>query len=118
MTDATPQNNETPEENTESTTEKRSGFAGAFDTFFDHQRRAFEESGKAIDALFPEGFKEHSAAARDEFRKGLKVLVDAAIDELEGATKGSDPDAKPESDDEDGPPPSTTGRTKVKVQVE
>ena len=90
----------------------------AFDSFLEHQRRAFEETGKAVDALLPEGFKEHSAIARDEFRKGLKVLVDASIDELEKMTKvevkpSDDTDS---SDDEDKP--STTGKTKVKVQVD
>lgn len=90
----------------------------AFDEFMEHQRRAFEESGKAIDALMPEGFKEHSAVARDEFRKGLKVLVDATIDELEKLTKIEPKSEDNADDDNDKEPPSTTGRTKVKVQVE
>ncbi len=95
-------------------------FRSAFGSFFDHQRRAFEETGKAFDSLLPPEFKEHSAVARDEFRKGLKVLVDTTIDELENITKEvpkQDPTAKADSDTDDDPP-STTGRTKVKVQVE
>lgn len=99
----------------ETTNETQGGLQDAFNEFVEHQRRAFEETGKAIDALFPDGFKEHSNAARDEFRKGFKVLVDATIDELEKLTKADDSaDADSDSDD----PPSTTGRTKVKVQVE
>jgi hypothetical protein len=89
-------------------------FRGTFEQFAEHQRRAFEESCKAMDALLPDGFKEHSAAARDEFRKSLKVLVDATIDELEKMTKLDEkPDEDASSDDA-----STTGRTKVKVQVD
>jgi hypothetical protein len=93
---------------------------GAFEQFLEHQRRSFEETGRAIDSLLPPPFKEHSAIARDEFRKSLKVLVDAVVDELEGMTK-IDPketatDRKDSSSDDE--PPSTTGRTKVKVQVD
>jgi hypothetical protein len=94
------------------------GFGKVFNDFMDHQRRAFEESGKALDALFPDAFKEHGAVARDEFRKGLKVVVDYTIDELEKLTKAEDPDAKPANEEDEEPPQSTTGRTKVKVQVE
>jgi len=94
-------------------------FRQAFGSFFDHQRRAFEETGKAIDSLLPPDFKEHSAVARDEFRKSLKVIVDTTIDELENITK-EEPTVKVKVEDEDSDdnPPSTTGRTKVKVQVE
>lgn len=106
-------------QNTPNNGEARTEFNRVWDEFMEHQRRAFEETGKAVDALFPPGFKEHSAVARDEFRKGLKTLVDYTIDELEKLTKSDDPDAKPSSDSgEDEPPQSTTGKTKVKVQVE
>ena len=96
-------------------------FRSAFGSFFDHQRRAVEETGKAFDSLLPPEFKEHSAVARDEFRKGLKVLVDTTIDELENITKEvpkrkSAPGTDDDSNTDD--PPSTTGRAKVKVQVE
>lgn len=106
---------------TENTTEKvntdERTATQAWDEALEHGRRGFEESGKAIDALLPEGFKEHSAVARDEFRKGLKTLVDYTIDELEKLTKvDATPRSKPSDDDDT--PPSTTGKTKVKVQVE
>lgn len=93
------------------------GFGKAFEAFTQHQRRAFEESCEAMDALLPPEFKEHSAVARDEFRKGVKVLVDYAIDELEKLTK-EDPEAKTDAESSTDEPPSTTGRTKVKVQVD
>jgi hypothetical protein len=101
-------------ENTENTANPE--FSRVVAEFIEHNRRAFEETGKAIDALLPPEFKEHSAAARDEFRKGLKVVVDYAIDELEKVTKEQEAPAAPSTDEE--PPQSTTGRNKVKVQVE
>jgi hypothetical protein len=88
----------------------------AFSRFLDHQRRAIEEAGKAVDALVPEGFREHGSEARREFIKGFKVLVDTAISELEKASREFERSRKAETDA--GTPPSTTGKTKVKVQVE
>lgn len=82
-----------------------------FEEFITHQRRAVEEMGKALEALLPEGFREHGSEASKEFARGFKVLVDAAINELEKVSK------KVEEETE-GKPPSTTGKTKVKVQVE
>lgn len=79
--------------------------------FIHHQRRAVEEMGKAIEALLPEGFREHGSEASKEFAKGFKVLVDAAINELEKVSKKVEEEA-------DSKPKSTTGKTKVKVQVE
>ncbi len=83
-----------------------------FDTFLNHQKRAADEASKALDALIPPGFKEHGAEAGREFVKGFKVLVDAAINELEKVSK----EIEKRSDESDRP--STTGPTKVKVQVE
>jgi hypothetical protein len=84
-----------------------------FETFIYHQRKALEETGKALEALLPEGFREHGGEAGREFVKGFKALVDAAITEIEKATN------QPEGGSEDGDePPSTTGKTKVKVQVD
>jgi hypothetical protein len=79
--------------------------------FLTHQRRAVEEMGKALEALLPEGFREHGSEASKEFAKGFKVLVDAAINELEKVSKKVEEEAERK-------PGSTTGKTKVKVQVE
>lgn len=87
----------------------------AVNRFLDHQRKAFEEAGKAVDALLPTGFKEHGSEARREFIKGFKVLVDSAITELEKASREFDRSRKAEDEE---PPVSTTGRSKVKVQVD
>lgn len=82
------------------------------ESFVFHQRRALEEAGRAIDALLPDRFKEHGSAASKEFVKGFQVLIDAAITEIEKATSK----VEAEANDEDRP--STTGKSKVKVQVE
>ena len=81
------------------------------DEFLEHQKRAVEEMSKALEALLPEGFREHGAEASREFTKGFKVLVDAAISELEKVSKKVEEEAEDKRT-------STTGRTKVKVQVE
>ncbi|MBE2267219.1 MAG: hypothetical protein IAE80_03245 [Anaerolinea sp.] len=92
-----------------------------FGAFVRHQRKALEASGKALDALVPPAFKEHSAEARREFVKGVKVLVDAAISEMEKASreveKNFNRQRPAESTDTTDRPP-TTGANKVKVQVE
>ncbi|MEO0565885.1 MAG: hypothetical protein AAF125_27495 [Chloroflexota bacterium] len=106
------------ETTTENTSAEERNFSEVWDEFLEHNRRAFEEGGKAVDALLPEGFKEHSAVARDELRKGFKLLVDYTIDELEKVTKMDPPASKGDDDGDDSPPKSTTGKTKVKVQVE
>ncbi len=85
-----------------------------FEEFLYHQRRALEETGKALEALLPEGFRTHGSAASKEFTKGFRVLVDAAMDEMKKASeKAEDADS---GGSDDGP--STTGKTKVKVQVD
>jgi hypothetical protein len=89
----------------------------ALDRFFDHQKKAIEETGKAIDALLPAGFKEHGTEARREFIKGFKVLVDTAIGELEKASREFEK-ARSTEDAGGDEPPATTGKTKVKVQVD
>lgn len=94
--------------------------------FLEHQKRALEETGKALDALLPEGFKKHGKEARREFLRGVTVLVDAAVVELEKASKEADRVFKRmqqrPSEEPVAPPapqrPSTTGAQKVKVEVE
>lgn len=84
-----------------------------FEDFLLHQRRALEETGRALEALLPEGFRKHGNQASKEFTKGFRVLVDAAMDELKKGRKSADED---DASDDDGP--STTGKTKVKIQVD
>ncbi len=88
--------------------------------FFYHQRRALEETGKALEALLPDGFKQHGGEATKEFAKGFRVLVDAAIDELKKVSEREETPTAPhaESHDDDDDKPSTTGKGKVKVKVD
>ena len=59
-------------------------------------------------------FVEHTKEAQKEFIAGFKVLADTFIDEMEKVAKKVEPEEKSDGDDK----PSTTGKTKVKVQVE
>lgn len=105
-------------ENTPETEGQHDHEQSAFDAFVHHQRRALEETGRALEALLPEGFRTHSAEARKEFSRGFKVLVDAALSELDKISKMVQPNPKAEDADDDEDRPSTTGKTKVKVQVD
>lgn len=84
------------------------------EAFVNHQRKAIEEGAKAIEALLPEGFRDHGKKAAEEFAAGFKVLVDAAITEMEKIAKTTEKTVADDDDDR----PSTTGRSKVKVQVD
>ncbi|MDQ7028179.1 MAG: hypothetical protein Q9P44_21760 [Anaerolineae bacterium] len=107
--------------------------------FFFHQRRALEETGKALEALLPPDFRKHGGEASREFAKGFRVLVDVTIDNLKRVSEKEDEDeeydeeveneeeteVKAEVDGGDGDngndddePPSTTGKTKVKVKLD
>ncbi len=86
--------------------------------FLDHQIAAVNETGKALQALVPQGFKDHSRNAQEEFLKGFKVLIDSARESVEGEVqkvKQAQEKRKNETKNDDGP--STTGKNKVKVEV-
>lgn len=55
-----------------------------FDAFIEHQKKAIEEAGKAIESLLPEGFKEHGQSAFKEVIEGYRKLFNATIDEMIG----------------------------------
>ncbi|MEM9952287.1 MAG: hypothetical protein AAF846_11830 [Chloroflexota bacterium] len=89
--------------------------------FFYHQRRALEETGRALEALLPPDFRNHAGEASKEFAKGFRILVDATIDELKKVSEredeeGDNADVDDENDDED--PPTTTGKTKVRIKLD
>lgn len=102
--------------------------------FFYHQRRAMEETGKALEALLPPDFRTHANEASREFAKGFRILIDDAIDELKKVSERDDEDANEpvaeadaeavqdtavdNSDDDDDDTPPSTGKTKVKVKVD
>ncbi|KXK21478.1 MAG: hypothetical protein UZ15_CFX003001465 [Chloroflexi bacterium OLB15] len=110
---------ENPEVNT--TSNEEAAKKDTFGKFVEHETRAFEESLKAIDALLPEGFKEHAKVAGKEFAAGFRVLLDVAAETIDKAAKDIDERMKAKRAEyaaEEGERPSTTGPTKVKVQVE
>ncbi len=74
------------------------------DAFVRYQRLAAEEGRMALAALIPEGFKVHGREAKRNFKKSFKVLLEGIAERLE----------VPE---EEEPPVSTTGKAKVKVEV-
>ncbi len=53
-----------------------------FEIFMDHQRKAFNESGQAIESLLPVAFKEHSKTALKETVEGYRTLVNTVIDDV------------------------------------
>lgn len=93
--------------------------ASPMEQFFFHQRRALEETGRALEALLPPDFRRHGGEASREFTKGFRILVDAAIDELKKVSEREEEEksAHPKDDDDDDKP-SSTGKTKVKVKVD
>jgi hypothetical protein len=82
------------------------------EAFIEHQKKAAEETAKALNALIPPDFRTHGRAAKHEFLTSFKVLIEgvsAAVDhELHKMHTNK-------SEGNDGP--STTGKTKVKVEV-
>ncbi len=94
------------------------------DRFFFHQKRALEETGKALEALLPPDFRNHAGEASKEFAQGFRILVDAAIDELKKVSEREEEEAQAakgdvaDDDSSDDEPPTTTGKTKVKVKLD
>ncbi len=81
--------------------------------FVEHQRKAVDEACQALSALLPPDFRTHSRTAREEFMLSFKVLADgvaAAVDRELNKMRTS-----PSSGSGGGP--STTGKSKVKVEV-
>jgi hypothetical protein len=79
--------------------------------FIHHQRKACEETGKAFAALLPPEFRTHSHAAKEEFLTSFKVLVDGVSAAVDREMK------KSQSANTGSTGPSTTGKSKVKVEV-
>jgi hypothetical protein len=82
-----------------------------FDAFLEHQRRAAEEAGKALESLLPPEFREHGKAAINESIAGFRVLIDALMEELK-STGSKEAEGKSEET-----PPTPIRRTKVKVDL-
>ncbi len=88
--------------------------------FVDHQVNAMREAVKAVDALLPDGFKQHGSASLREAGKSYRVLFDAGLEVLNRAGKSVDEALKraQEAGEADGDNLSSTGANKVRVEVE
>lgn len=89
---------------------KKTNAEEKFDQFVEHQKKAFEEAGKALEALIPPEFKTHSQAAFKESVEGFRVLVNATLDAISTEIDK----AKDKANTSGG---ESTGATKVKVDV-
>ncbi|MBZ0308699.1 MAG: hypothetical protein K8I82_21710 [Anaerolineae bacterium] len=87
--------NEEPKKNTE------------FENFVEHQKKAFEEAGKALETLIPPEFMTHSKAAFKESVEGFRVLVNATLDAISNEIDR----AKEKTGDE-----ASAGKKKVDVE--
>lgn len=82
--------------------------------FMQHQRKAAEETMKAFEALVPPEFRSHSRVARDEFVAGMKVLFEGALSAVDREMNKMHQNTSTGSNTSG---PSTTGKTKVKVDL-
>ena len=80
--------------------------------FIEHQRKAMDEACQAVDALIPPDFRTHSRAAREEFLMSFKVLVDGVASTVDKELNRMRTNPSGGSSG-----PSTTGKTKVRVEV-
>jgi hypothetical protein len=86
------------------------GEKSPFETFVDKQRVAADEFAKALEELFPAGFREHTRKAGQAFAESFKVLLDSARVDFEEMMKRSKESRPTESGGE--------SNTKVKVDIE
>ncbi len=54
----------------------------AFEIFMDHQRKAAEQAGKALEGLIPTAIRDHGSAAFKEMVEGYRQLFNAALDQV------------------------------------
>ena len=92
-----------------------------FIAFVDHQLNAAQEALDALRGLLPLEFRTHARAARREFLMSFQVLLEGVserIDEEMARARQAKTDAAKKSDgDDDDDKPSTTGKSKVKIDV-
>jgi hypothetical protein len=86
-----------------------------FQQFLEHQGNAAQESVKALQALIPPEFKAHSRKAREEFLQSFKVLVDGVQEAVNREMEKAKAAREKQNNDNNGP--TTTGKSKVKVEV-
>jgi hypothetical protein len=87
---------------------------GPVGDFMYHQRRAAEEAAEALKALIPPDFRTHCRTAREEFLQSFKVLVDGVSSTVDTELNRM---RSKRADGSESERPSTTGKTKVRVDV-
>lgn len=100
--DTTPEQAEAPEENLREEDE------GVLHAFARHQQEGYKQSFQAVESLFPENFREHTREAGRSFVRSFKVLTRSVAKGIQEATAAGEDDSADET---------TTGKTKVKVEV-
>jgi hypothetical protein len=83
-----------------------------FGAFLYHQRKAAEATLKAVGALIPPDVRKYSREAAEEHLKSFRSLIDGARSSVNDQINR----VKKEREQNDNRPP-TTGKTKVKVEV-
>lgn len=53
-----------------------------FEVFMNHQRKAAEEAGKALEGLVPSAVRDHGSAAFKEMVEGYRQLFNSALDKV------------------------------------
>lgn len=84
-------------------------------SFLKHQKRAAEETVKALRGFIPPEVREHGRAAREEFLTSFKVLVEGVSEVVDREINKMQ--SSKSSAGSDSGSSSTTGKTKVKVEV-
>jgi hypothetical protein len=85
--------------------------------FFFHQRRAAEQTFEALKALIPPEFRCHSREATKEFLTSFKVLIEGANEAVSRELNKIRKPPEQQSGEGSDSGTSTTGKTKVKVEV-
>ena len=116
MTDDTQENKTTqPQETPEAEEPKEEPYRTPFGGFIYHQRLAAEKAIKALSSLVPPDFKQYSREAKKEYLLSFKVLIEGIADSISREMNRARGAQEPE--DKGKTPPSTTGKSKVKVEV-
>ena len=115
MTDEMKNNNGSHSEDESHTEETAQEEPNPFETFVEKQRLAAEEFTKALEELFPAGFREHTRKAGKAFVESFKVLLDSAREDFEEVVRRN---KKARTEEESGDAEDSSGSTKVKVEID
>jgi membrane protein involved in colicin uptake len=78
----------------------------AFEQFLEHQRNAVKEVGRALEAMIPEGVRDHGSTAYKQTIEGYRGLFNAVMDEVNTKVEQFKPEwlkSEDEEQDEEEP---------------